>query len=1051
VEGQPPANGDEPSPSTELRTFLIADVRGWTAYTREHGDEAAAELAAAFATSVRDVVGDHGGYLLELRGDEALVVFVSARQALRASVELQARFTDSGLARPVGIGLDAGEAVPVEGGYRGGALNLAARLCSRAEGGEILASETVIHLAARVEGLAYVEPRTLRLKGYEKPVRAVEVVSSDRAPRAKLAGRIRRVRRSLGAHRRAAIAAVVVVLVVALVAAILPGILGSEGSPHSSLRSGMALIDAETADVRGFVGNGSIDQPAEVIYADGSFWVLNLNPISFVQLDPSGRILSQIASPFGDVGYFAVDGDTLWVTQFDGSGVSKIDIDLGREIDRFFVADDPDSQSTAGIAVGAGSLWIARPDDDDGSGRIGVLLRVDPESGEVEHRFPGLFGVISVAFADGQVWTNGNGITRIDPATNTVAATASVSGAFVSAGGGFGWTADESKGVLYKIDTNGNVADSYPTGAGARNVWYSDGVIWVSNQDVGTVTGIDAVTGDRRTFRFEHPLQAVAAGSGVVLVQLNRGKTYEDRIDALTGDVARLLIEGYQLEGVDPATLSSFVGFQVEYATCAKLLNYPDEQGPGGAILQPEVAASMPELSADGRTYTFRIREGFAFSPPSNEPLTAETFRFSIERALSPRIDGPGASFVSDIEGQESFASGEADHISGLRARDDTLTVTLVRPSGDFLQRLALPFFCPVPTDTPSVRDGAVYYAADDNPGAVQYVPSAGPYYIADFFNGEYAILRRNPNYGGSRPQHLDAIALREGIDAGQAIARVNDGGWDGITNLYNLLLDNGGQLADRWGPASEAAADGDQRYFPTPWPHTGFIAFNAGRPTFADARSRKAASLALDRAALAAVWGQIPTDQLLPPTMPGWKDRDLYAMESDEAAADPLVDGRKRSAVMGIFTECAPCEQEAQIVRANLATIGIDVRIREFDNPWDAANRGVAIDLIDSGAQLDYADPARFLESMLNEAMPPAWLPAEVQRQIDELVGLTGSQRVAEATALADRLAADQVPLAAVGNGVIGEYFSPRLGCRVFPPMGFGVDLAALCLESGG
>ena len=87
---------------------------------------------------------------MELRGDEALAVFDSARQALRAASDLQERFVQETVADPslplaVGIGLDAGEAVPVDGGYRGGALNLAARLCSLAGPGEVLVSPGVAH------------------------------------------------------------------------------------------------------------------------------------------------------------------------------------------------------------------------------------------------------------------------------------------------------------------------------------------------------------------------------------------------------------------------------------------------------------------------------------------------------------------------------------------------------------------------------------------------------------------------------------------------------------------------------------------------------------------------------------------------------------------------------------------------------------------------------------------------------------------------------------------------------------------------------------------
>ena len=129
-----------------IRTFLIADVRGYTVFTAERGDEAAARLAARFAEVAREGVDARGGDVIELRGDEALAVFDSARQAIRAAVDLQRRFVDETVADPslplaVGIGLDAGEAVPVGDGYRGGALNLAARLCGLAGPAEILASE----------------------------------------------------------------------------------------------------------------------------------------------------------------------------------------------------------------------------------------------------------------------------------------------------------------------------------------------------------------------------------------------------------------------------------------------------------------------------------------------------------------------------------------------------------------------------------------------------------------------------------------------------------------------------------------------------------------------------------------------------------------------------------------------------------------------------------------------------------------------------------------------------------------------------------------------
>ena len=166
----------------EINAFLVADVRGYTTFTQERGDEAAARLTARFAGIVREHLEARDGSVIELRGDEALAVFRSARQAVRAAVELQTGLVQAtraapDLPLPVGIGLDAGEAVPVEGGFRGGALNLAARLCSEAGPGEILGSQSLVHLARAVEGVQYVDRGELHLKGLSDPVRVLAIAS----------------------------------------------------------------------------------------------------------------------------------------------------------------------------------------------------------------------------------------------------------------------------------------------------------------------------------------------------------------------------------------------------------------------------------------------------------------------------------------------------------------------------------------------------------------------------------------------------------------------------------------------------------------------------------------------------------------------------------------------------------------------------------------------------------------------------------------------------------------------------------------------------------
>ena len=175
--------------SSALRTFLIADIRGYTRYTEEYGDEAAAKLAAEFAELVGDGVQAHEGQLVELRGDEALAVFTSARQAIRAAVDLQARFGDeaganSDIPLKVGMGIDSGEAVEIDdGSFRGASLNVAARLCGRAHGGDVLVSASTVRIAGRLGGLQYSDRGRVRLKGMPEPVHIYQVYSELDAPR----------------------------------------------------------------------------------------------------------------------------------------------------------------------------------------------------------------------------------------------------------------------------------------------------------------------------------------------------------------------------------------------------------------------------------------------------------------------------------------------------------------------------------------------------------------------------------------------------------------------------------------------------------------------------------------------------------------------------------------------------------------------------------------------------------------------------------------------------------------------------------------------------
>ena len=188
-------------------------------------------------------------------------------------------------------------------------------------------------------------------------------------------------------------------------------------------------------------------------------------------------------------------------------------------------------------------------------------------------------------------------------------------------------------------------------------------------------------------------------------------------------------------------------------------MNYPDKAGPAGSQLTAEVAQSLPTRSGDGRTYTFKIRPGFRFSPPSDQPVTAQTFKDSIERTLNPRMHSPSAQYLADVVGARSYMAGKATHIAGVLANGDTLTIRLLAPAPDFVSRIAEPAFCAVPSNTPI--KGA------------RLIPSAGPYYVTSYTPGQGVLLARNPNYHGSRPHHFARIQLAVGIPARRAFAEI--------------------------------------------------------------------------------------------------------------------------------------------------------------------------------------------------------------------------------------------------------------------------------------
>lgn len=128
-------------------TFIFSDLVGFTALTEANGDEHAAELALDFYERVRTMLPGHG--LRMVSGLEAVPGFP-----------------------PVRVGMHTGPAISREGDWYGATVNVAARLCAAAGGGEVLVGESTLKAAGRMRKVRVAERRLHWLKNVTEPIPA---------------------------------------------------------------------------------------------------------------------------------------------------------------------------------------------------------------------------------------------------------------------------------------------------------------------------------------------------------------------------------------------------------------------------------------------------------------------------------------------------------------------------------------------------------------------------------------------------------------------------------------------------------------------------------------------------------------------------------------------------------------------------------------------------------------------------------------------------------------------------------------------------------------
>jgi peptide/nickel transport system substrate-binding protein len=852
-----PREDDGPN-GAQIKTFLIADVRGYTLFTQERGDEAAAKLAAKFADIAREAVEARGGTLLELRGDEALCVFSSTREAIRAAVDLQQRFVQETLEQPelpltVGIGLDAGEAVPVQGGYRGGALNLAARLCGQARAGEILASREVTHLARRVEGVRYEDRGTLSLKGLDEPVAIVRVVieGDDPVERLRPFAPPAPARHKTSRRWPVAVGAAVVLALVAISIPLLRS--GDEGANVGT--NSIARMNAADGSIELATALGQ--RPGASATGFGSLWVVEPDRgiVARLRLE-DGSIVDTIpvgASPAG----VAVGQGSVWVTNAADRTVSRINVETN-EVSQT-ITDIGTAPS--GIAFGNGALWVADT--------IGAqLLRVDPTSGKVEE--VALAGQPSgVAFTPNGVWvsTAPAGIARVDPSSLSVTLTQTVGtgpSAVLPAYDSI-WIANHIDGTVSRLDpATGRVQATIQVREGPSSLGAAAGSLWVANEFDGSITRIDPAT--------DTVEQTVAVGGEAASLTVDGDGLWlgvgasptEHRGGTLT------ISSPGAAKSLDPSFDSDWRMISI---TNDGLLGFRKIGGPDGNTLVPDLASAFPQVSDDGLTYRFPLRSGIRYS--TGDLVRAEDFRRAVERTLS---DSGGWGYLfNSINGAKACrrAPSTCDLSDSIVTDQESVTFHLVRPDPDLPFKLALPPAFPVPVATPLQDQGLVP------------MPATGPYMISEA-SADGLELVRNPEFrewsGAAQPDgFVDAISWRFGEELTTAFDELRAGELDWMTDSPTSQ-----------DLASLQTAHPDQVVL-SQSPATFYVGFDLHEPPFDDVRVRQALNYAIDRDHVAELFGgpgsYHPTCQVFPPNFQGYEPFCPYTLEPDSgvwSAPDP-------------------------------------------------------------------------------------------------------------------------------------------------------------------
>jgi len=353
------------------------------------------------------------------------------------------------------------------------------------------------------------------------------------------------------------------------------------------------------------------------------------------------------------------------------------------------------------------------------------------------------------------------------------------------------------------------------------------------------------------------------------------------------------------------------------------------------------------KISKDGKTYTFKLRQGLKWS--DGQPLRAADFVFSWKRLLSPVTAAPYAYFLFDVVGAEDFNKGKIKDFNevGVKAFDDqTIEVRLTRPVSYWI-------YIPSFWVTFPLREDVVQKHGNNTWATPGRMVTVGPYVLASRDLDSRIVLKANPNYHGQHG-NVDQVTALVVRDDATAVSLYESGKIDFLADLPPLEMKRLQKLPG----------------FKTfPYLKTVYLGLVVNKYPLNNLRFRRAFAHAIDRAEIckALAGGQTPAGSFVPPPMPSGDPRLGLAFAPDKARAELAasgVDTAQSVAVDLVLPNNDKAMSVGQVIQAQLKkNLGLQVNLQPFDNRTYRAQmdlRQYPVFLASWSA--DYPDPDNFV-----------------------------------------------------------------------------------------